>query len=46
MTHAKDSWVTETSDAMYSIDETDPGISDVHSGSEEQGSDGQPYSSW
>jgi len=46
MTHAKDSWVTETSDAMYSIDETEPGISDVHSGSEEQGSDGQPYSSW
>ncbi|MGD1108653.1 MAG: type II secretion system protein [Terracidiphilus sp.] len=46
MTHAKDSWVTETSDAMYSIDETEPGISDVHSGSDEQGSDGQPYSSW
>ena len=46
MTHAKDTWVTETSDAMFSIDETDPGISDVHSGSEEQGSDGQPYSSW
>jgi general secretion pathway protein G len=46
MTHAKDSWVTETSDAMYSIDETEPGISDVHSGSDEQGSDGKPYSSW
>ena len=46
MTHSKDTWVTETSDAMYSIDETEPGISDVHSGSEEKGSDGQPYSSW
>jgi general secretion pathway protein G len=46
MTHAKDTWVTDTSDAMYSIDQTDPGINDVHSGSEESGSDGQPYSSW
>ena len=46
MTHSKDSWVTETSDAMYSLDETEPGINDVHSGSEATGSDGQPYSSW
>lgn len=46
MTHAKDTWVTDTSDAMYSIDQTDPGINDVHSGSEGSGSDGQPYSSW
>jgi len=29
MTHANDTWVTDTSDAMYSIDETEPGISDV-----------------
>ena len=46
MTHSKDTWVTDTSDAMYSLDETEPGINDVHSGSEETGSDGQPYSSW
>jgi general secretion pathway protein G len=46
MTHAKDTWVTDTSDAVYSIDQTDPGINDVHSGSEGSGSDGQPYSSW
>jgi general secretion pathway protein G len=46
MTHANDTWVTDTSEAMYSIDETEPGISDVHSGSEETGTDGQPYSSW
>jgi len=45
-THSKDTWVTDTSDAMYSIDQTEPGISDVHSGSDETGSDGQPYSSW
>ena len=46
MTHSKDTWVPDTSDAMYSIDETEPGISDVHSGSEDTGVDGQPYSSW
>jgi general secretion pathway protein G len=46
MTHAKDTWVPDTSDAMYSIDETDSGITDVHSGSEETGTDGQPYSAW
>ena len=46
MTHSRDTWVTDTSDAMYSLDETEPGINDVHSGSEATGSDGQPYSSW
>ena len=46
MTRAKDTWVIDTSDAMHSLDQTDPGIDDVHSGSEETGSDGQPYSSW
>jgi general secretion pathway protein G len=46
MTHSKDTWVPDTSDAMYSIDETEPGITDVHSGSEDTGTDGQPYSSW
>lgn len=46
MTQSKDTWVTDTSDAMYSIDETEPGISDVHSGSEDTAADGQPYSSW
>src|ERR1700677_4592828 len=46
MTHSKETWVTDTSDSMYSIDQTDPGISDVHSGSDEQGSDSQPYSAW
>ena len=46
MTHSKDTWVTDTSDAMYSLDETEPGINDVHSGSDAMGSDGQPYSSW
>lgn len=46
MTKSKDSWVTETSETLSSVDQTDPGISDVHSGSQETGSDGQPYSAW
>ncbi len=45
-THSKDTWVTDTSDSMYSIDQTEPGISDIHSGADETGLDGQPYSSW
>ena len=46
MTKTKDTWQTSTSDALTSVDQTDPGIDDVHSGSQEQGSDGQPYSAW
>lgn len=46
MTRAKDTWVTGQSDTMHSVDETEPGVDDVHSGSQEVGSDGQPYSTW
>lgn len=46
MTYSKDTWVTDTSDSLHSVDQTDPGIDDIHSGSQETGSDGQPYSSW
>lgn len=46
MTRSKDTWVTDNTESMYSLDETEPGINDVHSGSTETGSDGQPYSSW
>jgi general secretion pathway protein G len=46
MTRSKETWVTSTSDALRSVDQTDPGIDDVHSSSQEQGTDGQPYSEW
>jgi general secretion pathway protein G len=46
MTHSKDTWVTDTSDTLSSVDQTDPGIDNIHSGSQDQGSDGQPYSTW
>ena len=46
MTHSNTTWNTDTSDSMHSLDQTDPGIDDVHSGSDETGSDGQPYNTW
>jgi general secretion pathway protein G len=46
MTRSKDTWVTDTSDALSSVDQSDPGIDDIHSGSQDVGTDGQPYSSW
>ena len=46
MTQSKDTWTTDTSDAMYSLDQTEPGVDDVHSGSQDTGSNGQPYSTW
>ena len=46
MTKSTETWVTDTSDALSSVDQTDPGITDVHSGSQETGVDGQPYSAW
>jgi general secretion pathway protein G len=46
MTRARDTWVTDTSDSLHSLDQTDPGIDNVHSGSQEPGSDGEPYSTW
>ena len=46
MTHSSTTWVPATDDTVQSLDQTDAGISDVHSGSSEQGSDGRPYSEW
>ncbi len=46
MTHSSETWVTSTDDTLQSIDQTDPGINDVHSGSNEVGTDGQAYSNW
>jgi general secretion pathway protein G len=46
MTHSNDTWVTDQSQDMYSLDETEPGIDDVHSGSDESGSNGEAYNTW
>jgi general secretion pathway protein G len=46
MTRARDTWVTDTSDSLHTLDQTEPGIDNVHSGSQDTGSDGEPYSTW
>jgi len=46
MTNSTTTWQADSSDAMHSLDQTDPGVDDVHSGSDETGSDGQPYNTW
>ncbi len=46
MTHSSTTWVPANDDALISVDQTASGIGDVHSGSGEVGTDGQPYSSW
>ncbi len=46
ITHSSSTWVPTVDDTLQSVDQTDPGLTDVHSGSDQQGSDGQPYSTW
>lgn len=46
MTHSSSTWVTSTDDTYESVDESEPGINNVHSGSQEVGSNGQMYSTW
>ncbi len=46
MTHSADTWVADQSDSYSSIDQSQTGINDVHSGSTLTGSDGVPYSQW
>ncbi len=46
MTHTADTWVPSQSDAYSSVDQSQTGINDVHSGSDQVGSNGEPYSQW
>jgi general secretion pathway protein G len=45
-THRTDTWVPGQDDTLQTIDQTEPGINDVHSGAQEVSSDGSAYSSW
>ncbi|MDE3104168.1 MAG: prepilin-type N-terminal cleavage/methylation domain-containing protein [Acidobacteriota bacterium] len=45
-TQRSDTWIPEQSGDLNSIDQTDPGIDDVHSGAQMTASDGSSYSSW
>jgi len=46
ITHRSDTWVPHQSDALMSIDQTQPGIDDVHSGSQDLSSEGTTYNIW
>ena len=45
-TGSNDTWTTEMEDSMRSLDQNQPGIADVHSGSDKMGSDGTAYNTW
>ena len=45
-TRSRDSWQVDSGDVLLSVDQNEPGISDVHSGSTAVGSDGTPYNTW
>jgi general secretion pathway protein G len=47
ITGRTDTWITDQSDTLGSIDQTDSGgIDDVHSGAQANGTDGTSYSTW
>jgi len=46
MTGSNDTWKTVMEDASQSVDQSEPGIFDVKSGSEEKSLDGSSYSEW
>jgi general secretion pathway protein G len=45
-THRSDTWMPVQSDTLSTLDQTDSGIDDVHSGSQETAIDGTSYNSW
>ena len=46
ITDSSTTWRTVMEDAVQSVNQTEPGIFDVHSGSDKMGLDGTPYADW
>jgi general secretion pathway protein G len=46
ITNSTGTWVTEQEDSLMAVDQTAPGIVDVHSGADSESTEGTPYSSW
>jgi len=46
ITARTDTWIADQSDTLTSVDETQGGITDVHSGAQETSSEGTSYSTW
>ena len=45
-TQRTDTWVADQGNTLTTIDETDPGIDDVHSGSQQISTEGTTYNTW
>jgi general secretion pathway protein G len=45
-TNSRESWVPMTDDSIMSPDQSQPGIIDVHSGSDQKSTEGTAYSTW
>lgn len=46
ITGSTDTWQTVQEDTLMAIDQQEPGIDDVHSGSDQKASDGTAYNTW
>jgi general secretion pathway protein G len=46
ITNATDTWATEQEDSLMAIDQTAPGIVDVHSGASTESTEGTAYNTW
>jgi general secretion pathway protein G len=46
ITQRTDTWMPVQEDSLMTLDQTQPGIDDVHSGAQQTASDGTSYSSW
>ncbi len=46
LTQSQSTWVTDSDDSVQSVDQTAGGITNVHGGSTQPGSDGRTYSEW
>ena len=46
MTGSDRTWKIDMEDALRSVNQTEPGIFDVHSGSDKKSLEGTPYSDW
>ncbi|MGA2737285.1 MAG: prepilin-type N-terminal cleavage/methylation domain-containing protein [Bryobacteraceae bacterium] len=46
ITGSNDTWHVIMEDALQAVDQTEPGIFDVKSGSDKTGLDGTPYADW
>ena len=46
MTGSNSTWTVDQEDTVMSVDQQEPGISDVHSGATQTSSEGSAYSTW